>query len=558
MNVSQGRVSWIRVHGVVMPPSEAEDPAAARARIAALLPVEEHRLAEVRLERRSLDARARPPRFEHRFLCRLEPGTRLRLPIHRGSLRVEGADPPREDPAPPRRAFPPGFRPVVVGAGPAGLWAALTLARLGAPPLLVERGRAVEERGPAVNRHWREGVLDPENNVLFGEGGAGTFSDGKIYTRIRDPRAARVLRDLHELGAPVGILVDGRPHIGTDRLKVVLMRLRRLLADLGVEVRFGTRAEGLVVEGGRLTRLRLSGGEEVPAPAVVLAPGHSARDTFRWLRALGVPMEARPTAIGVRIEHSQALIDRIQYGCVREEAGLPPSDYHLACDAGRGRPRRVWSFCMCPGGKVISASNEVGLQVTNGMSYSKRAAGFGNAGLIAQVPVEDYDPHGAPDDPLRGLRFQEVWERRAWEAAGGGFVAPVQRAADLLAGRPTEDEEILGSYLPGMRGTDLSSCLPAPVLESLKGALRVFDARMPGFAGREALLVGVESRTSSPVRIVRGADLQCPGFEGLYPVGEGAGYAGGIVSAAVDGVSAAEAIAAARALQGMAPAGGDP
>ncbi len=533
---------WIRVSGVTF--SGEREEGVLREKVASALGISASLVEEVRLEKKSLDARRRPPRWECRFLCRLGMRAHVQSFSLRAGVKVEeGVQPPRATvKEEPLSTVPAGCRVVVIGAGPAGLWAALALGRRGVPVVLLERGQTVEKRGPAVNLHWRSGTVDPENNVLFGEGGAGTFSDGKIYTRIRDSAVERVLQDLHDLGAPPDILTDSRPHIGTDRLKVILMRLRQRLTDLGVEMRFSARVDGLRWEGGRLRRVILASGEELAASAVILGPGHSARDTFAWLRDLGVPMEARPTAMGVRMEHPQTLLDRLNYGCPREDVRLPASDYHLAAPEGPGGVRRVWSFCMCPGGKVISASNTEGLQVTNGMSYSKRAADFGNAGMIAQVDLADYAPFGSSNDPLRGFAFQKFWEEKAWEAGGGGFVAPVQRASDFLSGRPGEGEEFSTSYQPGVRGGNLVGCLPRDVVGSLREALRRFDRRWPGFSGKEALLIGIESRTSSPVRILRDRQGECPGFPGLYPVGEGAGYAGGIVSAAVDGVHAATSI----------------
>ena len=342
-------------------------------------------------------------------------------------------------------------------------------------------------------------------------------------------------------GALPEILTDARPHIGTDRLKVVLMNMRADLISRGVELRFGTLAVGLESEGGRVRAVRLSDGTSLPAGALLIAPGHSARDTLRWLHRDGAEVEARPTAVGVRIEHPQTLIDELQLGGAEAACTLGAASYHLAWKPRDQRHRPVFSFCMCPGGLVIAATAQAGRVVTNGMSFSNRSARLANAGLIAQVSVEDYSPFGDETDPLRGFRFQDHYEALAYELGGGGFVAPAQRVEDFLAGRPSQ-ESIESSYRPGVRPGDVSACLPPPVAASLAAALPSFHQRMPGYAGAEAHMVAIESRTSSPVRVLRGADRQSPSIRGLYPIGEGAGYAGGIVSAAIDGMRSAEAL----------------
>ena len=484
------------------------------------------------------EPRPRPPRGTN--ICVLDDGSAP------SALRALGvmAD------APGLNRLPPGFRPVVVGAGPAGLFAALALARLGAPPLLIERGGLVEERVRSVEAFWEGGELDPENNVLFGEGGAGTFSDGKIYTRTRNPAVSSVLKELVELGASPRILVESRPHIGRDRLRGIIVAFRRRLTELGVELRYGTRVTGLLREDDRIIGVRLDDGSEVRRSPVMMATGHSARDSFEAMRDAGVPLEAWSSAIGLRIEHPQAFIDRAQYKTADPQAsGLPPADYHLAWHGKDGRGS--YTFCMCPGGRIISASNHPGHLVTNGMSDSARSGRWANSGVVVQVRAADYAPYGPLDDPMVGFRFQDVWEEKAFAMGGGGFVAPAQRVVDFVVGRPSYSP-LETSYQPGTVPADLRACLPQDIGDSLGQALVAFGRRLRGFDGPLGNLVGVETRTSCPVRVLRDEQCRAFGVRGFYPVGEGAGYAGGIVSAAVDGIRSAECMvehAAARLVQ---------
>ena len=385
-------------------------------------------------------------------------------------------------------------------------------------------------------------MLDPESNVQFGEGGAGTFSDGKLYSQVRDPRhlGRKVLTDFVAAGAPEEILWVHRPHIGTFKLVKVVESLRAKIESLGGEIRFQTRVERLLLENGRVRGVRLASGEEVPAEQVVLAVGHSSRDTFETLLAQGVTIEPKPFSIGFRIEHPQAIIDRCRYGESAGHPALGAADYRLVHHCANGRS--VYSFCMCPGGTVVAAASEPGRVVTNGMSQYDRSERNANSGIVVGITPADY-----PQGPLAGIDFQRRWEEAAFRAGGGNYDAPVQRVEDFLAGRPsTHLGSVLPSYTPGVKPTDLSTCLPDWAIAAIREAIPAFDRKIPGFAMADALLTGVETRTSSPISIRRDdASLQSVSTSGLYPAGEGAGYAGGILSAAIDGIQIAEAVAAA-------------
>lgn len=443
-----------------------------------------------------------------------------------------------------------GERPVVVGAGPCGLFAGLMLARMGFAPIILERGQPVRVRTRDTWGLWRRGVLDPESNVQFGEGGAGTFSDGKLWSGIRDPLrlGRRVLSEFVAAGAPAEILTLAKPHIGTFRLVSMVERMRRTIEALGGEYRFGARVVGLELEpGSRAVRgVRLHGGEVVAGRHVVLAVGHSARDTVAALRGQGVAMEAKPFSIGVRIEHPQGLIDRARFGGFAGHERLGAADYKLVhhCDGSHELAgRSVYSFCMCPGGQVVAAASEPGHLATNGMSQYSRAERNANAGIVVGVGPADFPPDGG-DPVLAGYALQRRWEAAAFEAGGGDYVAPAQRMGDFLAGRASETlGEVVPSYQPGVRPADLAACLPGFVAAAIRQAIPRFERQIPGFAMADAVLTGVETRTSSPVRISRGAGLASTNTPGLYPAGEGGGFAGGILSAGVDGIRVAEAVA---------------
>ncbi len=523
----------LQITNIRLPLPAGQD--ALRRKAAKLLRLPEGQLGPIRIVKASIDARKKSD---------------VRLVY---SIQVSTGD----DPSAVRRAaspsvtlltrqgyaFPPVRRtsarpPVIVGMGPAGLFAALFLARAGIPSIVLERGRDVDSRAADVERFWATGQLDPASNVQFGEGGAGTFSDGKLTTGTHDGRISAVLDAFVAFGAPEDVAYSHKPHIGTDILRQVVKAMRLELVRLGCDVRFGHKLAGLSVSGGALAAAEVDGPEgryTLPADALVLAPGHSARDTFAMLDKAGLAMEQKNFAIGVRIEHRQADISRAQYGDAFSL--LPPSDYKLACHLPSGRS--AFTFCVCPGGQVVASASAPGLLVTNGMSCRARDGENCNGGFLVNVGPGDFP--GA--DPLAGVRFQEAWESAAFQAGGGGFLAPAQTVGDFLARRPSsQGGSIRPTYRPGVTWTALDRCLPDYVTEALRGALPLFDRKVRGFACPEAVLTGVETRSSSPVRILRDERFQSS-VRGIYPCGEGCGYAGGIVSAAVDGIRVAEAVA---------------
>jgi uncharacterized protein len=434
-------------------------------------------------------------------------------------------------------------RPVVIGAGPCGLFAALILAQMGFRPIVLERGKVVRERTRDTWSLWRRSVLNPESNVQFGEGGAGTFSDGKLYSQIKDPRhlGRKVLTEFVKAEAPPEILTEAHPHIGTFRLVKMVENIRNTIEGLGGEYRFGSRVADLDIEDhGGVRRLRgvvLAGGEHIAASHVVMAIGHSSRDTFEMLRHRGVHIEAKPFSIGLRVEHPQSLIDAARFGPSAGHPVLGAAEYRLVHHASNGRD--VYSFCMCPGGTVVAAASEPGRVVTNGMSQYSRAERNANAGIVVAITPADY-----PGGPLAGIEFQRRWEAAAFGAGGGTYAAPAQRVGDFIAGVPsTALGSVIPSYRPGVTPTDLSACLPDYAVVAIREALTAFGRQLRGFDMADAVLTGVETRTSSPVRIRRNDGFQSINTFGLFPGGEGAGYAGGILSASVDGIRIAEAVA---------------
>lgn len=438
----------------------------------------------------------------------------------------------------PREGAP---RPVIVGSGPAGLFCALLLAERGFRPLVLERGDDVEARHKAVGAFFASGSLDPESNIQFGEGGAGTYSDGKLNTTVSDTlyRNAKVLEEFVEAGAPPEIRYLSKPHIGTDYLVRVVKALREKIEALGGEVRFRSRVTSLLSGEGRVRGVVVGGTEEIEAETVVLAIGHSARDTFLELSREGLELERKAFAIGLRIEHPQEMVSRRQYGESWRHPRLPVADYKLTHRSSDGRG--VYTFCMCPGGHVVNASSEPGMVACNGMSDFRRDSRNANSAVVVAVRPEDFGGDGV----LAGIEFQRRWERLAFEAGGGGHALPVQTFGDFQAGRASK---ALGAVEPCAKGayalSELNACLPAFAARAIKEGILAFDRKLRGFARPDAVLTGVETRTSSPLRILRGEDLQALSLRGLYPCGEGAGYSGGIMSSAIDGIKVAEAVAA--------------
>ena len=432
-------------------------------------------------------------------------------------------------------------RPVVVGAGPAGLFCALLLAQNGYKPRLIERGQCVEQRTATIHGFWQGSALNPNSNVQFGEGGAGTFSDGKLTTRINDARCEKILREFHKFGAPDEIMYKAKPHIGTDILKDVIINMRKEIERLGGEVLFDTRMDNIIIKDGKVVGIEVNSEHRdlsskiLDCEVLVLALGHSARDTFSMLFQKGITFVQKPFSIGVRIEHPQGVIDESQFGAAAGHPRLGAAEYQLFDKRG---DRTTYSFCMCPGGIVVASASEPDTIVTNGMSEFARDRENANSALVVSVSTDDFpDRH-----PLSGVEFQRIWEKKAFTVAGASGAAPVQTVGDFMLGKKGKIGSVKPSYTGSVECSDINQCLPSFVTDNMKQSLSVFDRKIKGFAMTDALLTGVETRTSSPVRIPRNEQLQCVGYEGIFPAGEGAGYAGGIVSAGVDGLRIAEQI----------------
>ena len=518
----------IRLNDISMPPEHSAHQLLFEA--ARLLRVPNSKIRGVRIVRRSVDARKKPNvRIVYTIDVAVE-GSEKKILKQSGCKRASVAPVTRY--RPPKSAALPEKRPVVVGFGPAGMFAALILALAGWKPLVLERGEDAASRHEKVEKFFRTGELDEKSNVQFGEGGAGTFSDGKLNTGVNNPRIGWILEQFAAAGAGEDILYDAKPHVGTDVLLTVVQNLRKRIIALGGEVRFNTQVTGLCSENGRLTGLKIEDGTVIPCDRAVLAIGHSARDTFEMLQAAGIPMEPKPFAMGVRIEHKQRDIDKAQYG--GENPALPPADYKLVEHL---EGETVYTFCMCPGGYVVAAASEKGRLVTNGMSYADRGGENANAALLVTLNPADFPYEGT----LGGMRWQREIEEKAYRVTGS-YRAPAQKVGDFLAGRPSDGAgRVTPTYRPGVAWCDLHEVLPRKITDALARALPRLDGKLRGFADPEAVMTAPETRSSSPVRIVRDSSRQSR-LLGLYPTGEGAGYAGGIMSAAIDGIMTAEAI----------------
>jgi len=526
----------LRIAGIVLSLGEKEG--SLKGKTALVLGIPEESIFSLRVIRKSIDARRRrKPRFVYSVDVSVPDG--INLPVKEGrDVNIEVLAEEIKPPCHPVK-MKPGRRPVVVGCGPAGLFAALAMAGRGIPPLLLERGKRISERIADVHAFWEKGILNAESNVHFGEGGAGAFSDGKLTSRVKNPYTEWVKKSFFDAGAPSEILTDAKPHIGTDRLREVVVNLRKKLMGLGCEVRFESKVTDFLIHRGKVDGVIVNGREEIKTDHLIFATGQSMEDNYVKLCELGARIEPKSFAIGLRVEHPQSLINAVQYGKWRGHPDLPPADYFLTAKLADVN-RSVYSFCMCPGGSVIGCSSEEGGVVTNGMSRYLRGSPYANSAVVVTVHIEDFKDI-APY-PLSGLVFRKHWEKRAFVLGGENYCAPAQRLIDFLQDKVGDLPGSI-SFLPGVKSVSLRETLPGFAIDAMKQGIIQFDRKMRGFITEEATLIGVETRTSSPVRIVRGPDGQSVNVGGLYPCGEGAGYAGGIISSALDGIRIAEKVA---------------
>lgn len=535
----------LRISGIKLALDEAEEQLKEKA--AAILAISPKDIVNLAIVKKAIDARRnKPPHFV--YVVQLTLAADFPLPCDPAD-GIQLQEPEDKLPGPLfSRTSAPEFPVVVVGCGPAGLFAAYVLAAKGIPVLLLERGTAIERRTVDVKAFWEKGILNPSSNVLFGEGGAGTFSDGKLTSRSKNPYSSWVKMILVAMGAPSAILTDAKPHVGTDRLAKVVINLRNKLVSMGCTIRFDAQVTDFIVRRNALTAIVVNEKEEIKTDQLVLAIGQSADDTYRKLQALGVKMEAKPFAMGLRVEHPQELINSLQYGKWSRHPHLPPAEYFVTA-AIPASNRSVYTFCMCPGGEVIGCSAFPGYVLTNGMSKSSRNGKLANSAVVVNVRVDDF---ACREDSLAGLEFRAQWEKKAFFAGGGNYSAPAQKLTDFLE-KKAADQVGPTSFRPGAKPAALEDVLPAFATDALRAGIYEFNRKMPGFITAEAHLIGVETRTSSPVRICRQSDGQSENVRGLYPCGEGSGYAGGIVSSALDGIKAAENLVKNAGVRGPKP-----
>ncbi len=528
----------IRLNGLKLALGERES--SLKEKAACALGIEEAGIVSLAILKKALDARrSRPPFFVYAVKIELNDTVNVTETMPDDIQIQTFQEIPDICPAPVKGLSSAEHPVVVIGSGPAGLFAAYTLVTAGVSVLLLERGSPLDQRVRDVQTFWQTGLLDQESNVLFGEGGAGTFSDGKLTSRTKNPYAGWVKKVLVDMGASSAILTDAKPHVGTDQLRDVVLRIRERLMERGCVIRFGSRVTDFIIRQDKLAAVIINGEEEIIADHVILAIGQSADDTYRCLYDRGVKMQSKPFAMGLRVEHPQDLINTIQYGKWHGHPLLPPAEYFVTASVNELN-RSVYTFCMCPGGQVIGCSAFPGLVITNGMSKRKRDGEFANSAVVVNVRVEDFETYGKP---LAGLDFRGLWEKKAFEAGGGDYSAPAQRITEFVEQRFSG---AVGqtSFLPGVKAAPLADVMPEFVTGALKDGLKQFEKKMPGFISESVHLIGVETRTSSPVRICRRADAQSENVRGLYPCGEGAGYAGGIISSALDGIKAAQSVIA--------------